>query len=344
MKAHQSRKNRERARTTRPLHRTTKATIAGYAEKVVSTLRIKPGKSNIWINEEVDLSVFGDSRAVDRATLQDSDVDVELAVEVYRADKIDEHRRRLAELCKEQNLAPPIYAWERWQARCKLRELQHEVKEMEGDEVLPRNCGAVDAGLVADLIRASFPEDIANNISAAMSSTSDTMVEEILSFRNRAIRDMNLCRRDVLVVQHKHTLDISCDGNKHKLLKLNNAHYARLQEQFRKYNADRDGNFSEILFHKRLYILLSRYRSILGHGFQAALNEHSFRVLLKYFDVKFECFASPLNSTCTSFCSAFPSVDCFFGSVGNFFKLRWAFIHHGIILSMLEVLCVMQAK
>ncbi|CAM9239464.1 unnamed protein product, partial [Ectocarpus fasciculatus] len=120
-------------------------------------------------------------------------------------------------------------------------------------------------------------------------------------------------------------MDFSISGIKNKILKLNNAHYARLKSQYTRITSRTGpaaGKFDETVFHKRVYIVLSRYRSLLGHGFQAALNEHSFRVLLNHFGVKFECFASPLNSTCNSFSSAFPRSDAFFGSIGNFFSLR----------------------
>lgn len=38
------------------------------------------------------------------------------------------------------------------------------------------------------------------------------------------------------------------------------------------------------------------------------------------FDVSCECFASPLNSHFTSYCSAFPDIDQYFGSLGSFFS------------------------
>jgi hypothetical protein len=42
-------------------------------------------------------------------------------------------------------------------------------------------------------------------------------------------------------------------------------------------------------------------------------------VLLKDFDCKMECFASPLNCRYSRFCSAFLDTDFAFGSVGSFF-------------------------
>eukprot|EP00644_Phytophthora_capsici_P006038 jgi/Phyca11/539151/estExt2_Genewise1Plus.C_PHYCAscaffold_21059 len=72
-------------------------------------------------------------------------------------------------------------------------------------------------------------------------------------------------------------------------------------------------------FESALFSLLLRYDSLDGGGFQAALNEECFDVLLKEFDCKMECFASPLNCRYSRFCSAFLDTDVAFGSVGSFF-------------------------
>ena len=75
-------------------------------------------------------------------------------------------------------------------------------------------------------------------------------------------------------------------------------------------------------FHTRLFCLLARYQALGGHGYQAALSEHGFRVLQKRMETQFECFASPLNCHFGRYCSAFPDTDCVFGSLGSFFSFR----------------------
>ena len=57
----------------------------------------------------------------------------------------------------------------------------------------------------------------------------------------------------------------------------------------------------------------------LSEGYQMALPEHVFAALQKLFGVGHECFASPLNCTFPSFCSAFSDTDQHFGSSGSFF-------------------------
>lgn len=48
---------------------------------------------------------------------------------------------------------------------------------------------------------------------------------------------------------------------------------------------------------------MDRYASLQGHGYQAALTNKGFDVLLRKMGVKMECFASPLNCRYSRFCS-----------------------------------------
>ena len=128
--------------------------------------------------------------------------------------------------------------------------------------------------------------------------------------------------------------------DKPKIFKLNPAHDAKLRSLFRRnYHGGHDGGdggggggasntggavfdepvFDEALYRRFLYCVLARYHALLGHGFQAALGGRAFEVLLRRLEVRFECFASPLNCRYSSFCSVFPDVDWVFGSVGSFF-------------------------
>lgn len=75
-------------------------------------------------------------------------------------------------------------------------------------------------------------------------------------------------------------------------------------------------------FHARLFALLLRYKSIQGHGFQAAAGPNVFDLLRQQLSVGFECFASPLNAHFSRFGSAFPDVDAPFGSSGSFFRMK----------------------
>jgi phosphorylated CTD-interacting factor 1 len=102
-----------------------------------------------------------------------------------------------------------------------------------------------------------------------------------------------------------------------KIFKLNRFHYDRLRTLYFKYTS---GDVSSESFHFRLFLLLMRYESFGGDAFQAAIPKHVFQYLSKEIGVTTECFASPLNSFCPQFCSAFYDTDRFFGSLGSFFN------------------------
>eukprot|EP01066_Platyproteum_vivax_P013244 Platyproteum_vivax@DN6005_c0_g1_i3.p1 len=76
-------------------------------------------------------------------------------------------------------------------------------------------------------------------------------------------------------------------------------------------------NFKELV-----YCLLLRYNTLIKDsraGAQVALVESVFDFLKCHLDVSVECFASPLNCYYSSFYSAFPDIETYFGSMGSFF-------------------------
>ena len=106
-------------------------------------------------------------------------------------------------------------------------------------------------------------------------------------------------------------------------------HYLKLFELF-KINSgltlsEEENDKEEFLnsFHKALYVLVRRYATFFGDnegdGFHAAAPESSFEVMHDCLGVVQELFASPFNCHFGKFCSAFPDIDCWFGSCGSFF-------------------------
>lgn len=106
--------------------------------------------------------------------------------------------------------------------------------------------------------------------------------------------------------------------------KLSSIHFYKLRELYKKTSGKRfDPELK--MFNKLLFILLRRYHTFFGTerfegtSFHAAAPENIFRRLKSFLDVSQECFASPLNCFFSQFCSAFPEIDVFFGSLGSFF-------------------------
>ncbi len=143
-----------------------------------------------------------------------------------------------------------------------------------------------------------------------------------------------MARHAVRVQSHWHSVDFSVLSGGTKLFKLNHGHYKKLcllvvvscggsvggdPHQCAGAGAVR---ISKSDFNKLVYCVLSRYHSVLGHGFQMTLGKQAFDVLRAWFIVRLECFASLLNCTCSAYASVLPLTDQCFGKVGNFFLLR----------------------
>ena len=93
------------------------------------------------------------------------------------------------------------------------------------------------------------------------------------------------------------------------------------EEAIHAWDAEATGSV-ELNFHRHLLRLLARYEALGGHGYQAALNQSGFDILLNGMAIAFECFASPLNCRYGRFCSAFPDTDSVFGSICSFFQFQ----------------------
>lgn len=74
-------------------------------------------------------------------------------------------------------------------------------------------------------------------------------------------------------------------------------------------------------FLQRVYCMVARYETFSGNasGLQGALPHHIFDSLENTLAIHTECFASPLNTHFTQYCSAFPDTDIPFGSLGSFY-------------------------
>ncbi|KAF6254202.1 phosphorylated CTD interacting factor 1 WW domain-containing protein [Scenedesmus sp. NREL 46B-D3] len=97
---------------------------------------------------------------------------------------------------------------------------------------------------------------------------------------------------------------------------------AELEQQQQQQHPPGEAGAERAALHQRLFALLLRYKSIQGHGFQAAAGPPVFEVLRRQMALGCECFASPLNAHFSRYGSAFPDVDGPFGSAGSFFRMR----------------------
>mmetsp|Transcript_32993 Transcript_32993/g.105090 ORF Transcript_32993/g.105090 Transcript_32993/m.105090 type:complete len:437 (-) Transcript_32993:5-1315(-) len=119
---------------------------------------------------------------------------------------------------------------------------------------------------------------------------------------------------------------VSCAGVH---MEINRGHYDKLCALYDRRNlvGGQGGGGRKRDVAEAVFCLLVRYDSLQGShyrggGFQAAIHKECFDVLREEFGVSVECFASPLNCSFPTFCSAFLDTDGPFGSLGSFFKLR----------------------
>lgn len=344
-----SRKERERSNTTRKLHKTSNAPsmallVPNNASKVGLLLTAREdgsimGNSNLSIDSSDSIT---NKQSVD-SILSDDNICNELLKEVKRSHYIRLLRKKFSDLCAEQNMNPPIYTWERWQARSKLFDLQQDASTKATlstvkDDMIPVHF-VIDTGFVDDMVRGGFNQARAVEINTLLAHLSNQCAIDLHMYTASLSTSATAPdkKHEIKVVFHKHSIDFSIALFPKKLYKLTHQHYAKLQAL---YSAFYDARAISVVgkskvkptpdlttdMHIRMFIMLSKYNSLLGHGFQMALGEHSFQVLRERFGTEFECFASPLNCTCRHFTSAFPSSDVFFGSVGNFFEYKYVYI------------------
>jgi hypothetical protein len=104
----------------------------------------------------------------------------------------------------------------------------------------------------------------------------------------------------------------------HETVEMWEDHYQRLVEYHRKNGLEPE------LAKTRIFAMAFRHETLSEQkvGIPLALPPAASDAMTRQFGVQHECFASPWNVTCQTFCSLFADTDSFFGSRGNFFDYR----------------------
>ena len=312
-------------------------------------------------------------------------------VESKRAFWVFKLKKQFISNCQEYRITPPLLAYERWiYDNLLYKELHHsndsQSSIIDHDKFLspvnnPSILDQINQTLLNDLKRGNMSEINAKKVIEKLNTNASKASKDVYMYkckllnhndnRNNNNNNNNNNKKNknkkkkkqsnnnntkklpkVIVVKHRHTLDLTIEGlNKKHLLKLNHEHYRKLLSMWCITNNSKndDEHLNEQLFslfidnneknnkyppttstllnrfHNDLYILLSRYYALQGHGFQAACPEDVFQVLkTSKLNAEYELFASPLNCFYgpSSYCSLFPEIDCKFGSLGSF----WNFV------------------
>eukprot|EP00743_Colponemidia_sp_Colp-15_P006368 GILK01006854.1.p1 GENE.GILK01006854.1~~GILK01006854.1.p1 ORF type:complete len:453 (-),score=67.01 GILK01006854.1:276-1598(-) len=220
------------------------------------------------------------------------DIAVRLKEEVERLQSFLRRTCRDYQMNKE-----PDWALTRWLMVQKLCETG-------GDPLLPYHA-EIDSGLWHELVK-SVSEVVATKICRKLATEATSCAQELRSFVSR--HKHTSCEKSVAedktdtIVLLKHD---SCSFT------LNRPHYDRLEQEFK-------GNKSTLV--ARLFLLVCRYETLSGPGYQGAVPPAVWSVLQHHLQTSHECFASPLNHTLPSFTSAYTDTDVEFGSQGSFFN------------------------
>lgn len=151
------------------------------------------------------------------------------------------------------------------------------------------------------------------------------LTKDLLDFSNQLIHRLHTTSRNqgVASIQCKKVKSHGGDmvllsKGKKVSVKIRQIHYDSLERRFKQFIKQTDLTMDH--FHQCLYVLLERYMALPGSGFQAACFDTVFDCLSSLLGLTVECFASPINAHCESFCSAFYDIDKVFGSIGSFFN------------------------
>ncbi|KAF0694224.1 Aste57867_14883 [Aphanomyces stellatus] len=258
--------------------------------------------ASIW-NEGVQLDsrrVLSSEHKVRPCNLQN----VYPAYELHRQKCVLKLKSKLNATVEQMGLPKlPNTAYETWQFNSKLA-------APEGDPLIPHS-GSDYAGLRDELVAVGANRHAANKTGRAMTQEAHRMGQSLLRLVQGGGK-----KHAVIKPNEDHFL-VSYGGHS---MRINKGHLDKLQTLYDRHHEEAGAKASQ--FPDFLFCILLRYESLDGGGFQAALNEECFDVLLTHFDAKMECFASPFNCRYGRFCSAFLDTDMVFGSYGSFFDFR----------------------
>lgn len=214
----------------------------------------------------------------------------------------------LNSLCVREGLQrEPYLAFQRWYFVCKM------IEEQPRDPLLPSGEIACELGLQHELVEAGLAEDRAEWVCRSLAEAAAAECEHVAAHK-AAYDDGAPSKGDVRISLSDYRCQVSfqCPPARAFRLHLNRNTLERLRAEY-------TGPLHA--FESQLFCLLARYDALKGTGYQAAIPDAMFQLLSERLGVKQECFASPLNHFLPAYCSAFPDIDCFFGSAGSFFDM-----------------------
>lgn len=271
-------------------------------------------------------------------------------VELARYQACKRLRRRFYSLCMDiGGGAPPVMAFDRWVARCKLEREEAAIQAASaGSEVepllpVPDAAPRAAEGLIKDLRRTGvLSAEQAANIFSKLATVAKKALTELAAVEGDAEGGA-----DVQIQERGATLRLSLRGAPKLFVEVQRSHFEKLRFLHARHSrrlaatdapsapalgalgasgascgsgADaRAATASSAHFLRDVFCMLVRYEALGSHGSQCAVPPAVFELMRERLGVRLECFASPLNAWAERFCSAFVDVDAPFGTLGSFF-------------------------
>lgn len=179
----------------------------------------------------------------------------------------------------------------------------------------------------------SFPDGVALSVVKRITP----FVHDLLRYKGDALSTKSAQITKVIVAlltprsvplapTEEHVINVSKDELGQVTLSIGAYRHTLLQSHYDKLSRLYIGAADEL--DSRIFLLCQRYFVLTGStenpsqesGWHGSVPPNVMTLLASRNDFGGECFASPFNASCSSFYSAFPDVDCYFGSVGSFFS------------------------
>ena len=262
-----------------------------------------------------------------------------------RRDRFLQLTAALSALCTQAGLAssPPPNLFQRW--GFSQRALRLEKDGDAGGDPLLVETAEVDDALVQELVREGLSEEKSVWVAQQLAAQVRDAAQQLSSSRQRW-KDSPYIADSIRLLRsasapHSVSLQFVDAGQLRYSIPINTTHWDKLQALYTKHTgspfvtpaagsaaspssaafASPTQPYSDQFLH-RCFALAARYDTISGAGYQAAMPEPGFDLLVQRFSTDTECFASPFNCYLPRFHSAFPDTDRFFGSLGSFYSLR----------------------
>lgn len=226
-----------------------------------------------------------------------------VAEEVQRMRSLAGLRQTLIDACRSGSVARyPSMAFERWWYSVRGAIGQDD------DPLLPGRARSDDPVLVGDLMQVGFSRNEANRIAQQLAVAAGRAASRRCKPLSAGVAVNRLAEGSV---------ELSCAAVG-AVVQLP----AQAFKKLRTLHTLHSGAEGSSHFPAAALVMVLRYQSLGGAGFQLALPSASFEVLVSHFGVCAECFASPLNCWFGRYCSAFFDSDAPFGSLGSFCDFR----------------------